>query len=240
MNREQLGVLVVACTALVTLSLSASAVAGLGGGPDTAMGGSSVFTEDATLEDDLDPESQNLSSSPFLKMLYEITPGTADDTNTSNVSAETGGGTSLLPVAVLLGGLVFVATLLFVIWVWRLWSASHAGGSIDAEAGETIFNGGSKDEQDRIDDFEFDTLGNEVYRAWYQIARQLDTNRHRSATSRELARYAVEEGLDPNAVETVTELFEAARYGNATVTDEDERRAREAKDCLGLEEGEFS
>ena len=239
MNREQLGVLVVACTALVTLSLSASAVAELGGGSDAAMGGTSVFTEDATLKDDLNPESQNLSRSPFLEMLYELTPGTANETNTSNVSAGTGGGTSLLPVVMLFGGLFAVAGLLFLIWVWRLWSASRAGESTDEDGGETVLNGGAEDNPDRTDDFEFDTLGNEVYRAWYQIASRVDTNRRRSATSRELARYAVEEGLDPNAVETVTELFETARYGNATVTDEDERRAREAMARLGLEE-EFS
>lgn len=239
MNREQVGVLAVAGIALMTLSLSASAVAGLGDESDAAMGGASVFTDDATLEDDLDPESQNLSQSPFLQMLYELTPGTADDTNTSNVSAESGGGTSLLPIALLFAGLFVAAGLLFVVWVWRLWSASRTGESTADEEGDTVVDGGSEDEPDRTDGFDFDPLSNEVYRAWYQIARRVDTNRRRSATPRELARYAVEEGLDPNAVETVTELFETIRYGNAAVTDEDERQAREAIDRLSLEE-EFS
>lgn len=235
MNREQVGVLAIAGIALVTLSLSASAVAGLDGSDDP-MGGTSVFTDDVTLEDDLDPEEQNLSRSPFLEMLYELTPGTAEETNTSNVSAETSGGTSLLPVAVLFGGLFVLAGVLFVVWVWRLWSASRSGGStIDLDR-ETEAEDISEDEPERSDGFEFDPLSNEVYRAWYQMARRVDVKRRASATPRELSHTAVNEGMDPDAVETVTRLFETVRYGDVTVTDEDERRAKEALTRLGLEE----
>lgn len=234
MNREQVGVLAVAAITVLTLSVSASALAGLDAGSDDATGGTAVFTEDATLEDDLNPEEQDLSGSPFLEMLYELTPAVGDETNTTNVSTATGGRTSLLPFALLFGGLLVSGALLMVVGVWRLWSASRPAGSTAEPEGVhgTEDEGGAADDTDRIDP---DAFGNEVYLAWYRMARAVGAGRRTSETPREVARLAIEEGMESDAVETLTREFELVRYGETDVTAKHEHRVREALSRLPIE-----
>lgn len=71
--------------------------------------------------------------------------------------------------------------------------------------------------------------GDEVSRAWLALARRTDVDRPRARTAREYADAAVDQGLNPDAVETVTREFEAVRYRGADVTDDRERRAREGR-----------
>lgn len=87
-------------------------------------------------------------------------------------------------------------------------------------------------------------LSNDVYRAWRDMTDRVPgvpehvaggpdrAATDRALTPREYADAAREEGLDPDAVETLTGLFREVRYGGAAPTDERERRARDARDAL--------
>jgi hypothetical protein len=235
MNRQQAGVLAIATLTVVTLSLSATALASLEGKSTDATAGTAIFTEDATLDDDLNPQEQNLSGSPFLEMLYELTPGVSEETNTTNVSSETGGGTSILPFAVLFGGLLATGSILFGVWLWRIRSASTAGHTISDDV-VGARGGDEETETDVLDRLDLDAFDNEVYRAWYRMVRQLDVRGRRSVTPRELADFAVDQGMDQDAVETLTRQFEFVRYSDVAATAEHERRAREALSRLGSDE----
>jgi hypothetical protein len=71
-----------------------------------------------------------------------------------------------------------------------------------------------------------------VARAWYRMVARLDTTDRESRTPAELARRAIDEGLDPDAVRELTELFRAVRYGSARPTTDRERRAARALERL--------
>lgn len=62
---------------------------------------------------------------------------------------------------------------------------------------------------------------NEVYRAWQEMTTHLPVADPGSSTPREFADAAVDAGLDPDDVETLTTLFERVRYGDERVTDDD-------------------
>ncbi|MFC4552001.1 MULTISPECIES: DUF4129 domain-containing protein [Halorussus] len=74
--------------------------------------------------------------------------------------------------------------------------------------------------------------GDEVQRSWLSLARRTHVDRPRATTTEEYADAAVEQGMDPDAVETITREFEAVRYRGADVTDDRERRAREGRENL--------
>lgn len=67
----------------------------------------------------------------------------------------------------------------------------------------------------------------EVTRAWLAMVRRLDVPRPQSRTPLECARAAVDAGMDPDAVETLTQAFVEVRYGDRPVTEERRERARE-------------
>lgn len=75
----------------------------------------------------------------------------------------------------------------------------------------------------------------EVHRAWLSMVRRLDLSQPESRTPVECARAAVEAGMDPEAVETLTRVFEEVRYGDRPVTEERRERAREGLRQLGGE-----
>lgn len=77
----------------------------------------------------------------------------------------------------------------------------------------------------------------EVSRAWAEMIRRLDVEEPRSKTAAECATAAVEAGMDPDAVRTITRTFEAVRYGDGRVTDERVRRVRRALRDLDRERG---
>lgn len=62
---------------------------------------------------------------------------------------------------------------------------------------------------------------NEVYRAWREMTTPLAVDNPAASTPREFATAAVDAGLDPEDVETLTTLFERVRYGAEPLTDED-------------------
>lgn len=74
---------------------------------------------------------------------------------------------------------------------------------------------------------------NDVHRAWLTMVSETGIDEPRRRTPAECAAAAIEAGLDPAAVRTVTETFEEVRYGGAPVTDERRERARRGLDRLG-------
>lgn len=73
---------------------------------------------------------------------------------------------------------------------------------------------------------------NDVHRAWLSMVERLDVDRPQNRTPSQCADAAVAANMDPSAVETLTTLFEEVRYGDAPVTDERRRRAREGLERL--------
>ncbi|MFB6112149.1 MAG: DUF4129 domain-containing protein [Halobacteriaceae archaeon] len=58
-------------------------------------------------------------------------------------------------------------------------------------------------------------VDNEVYRAWREMTAYLDIDAPRASTPGEFAEAAVAEGLDPDRVDALTDVFERVRYGDA-------------------------
>ena len=74
------------------------------------------------------------------------------------------------------------------------------------------------------------TPSNEVYAAWRDLDRQVETSG--SQTPQEVERAAIERDLDPAAVHELRRLFEDVRYGGTDPTDERESAARELRERL--------
>ena len=71
-------------------------------------------------------------------------------------------------------------------------------------------------------------VSNEVYRAWREMTTYLDVDHPRASTPAEFAAAAVDAGMAREDVTELTAVFEEVRYGPGSVTDDQERRAREA------------
>lgn len=71
-------------------------------------------------------------------------------------------------------------------------------------------------------------LENEVYRAWREMTGALAVDNPRSTTPAEFAAAAVDAGMAREDVTTLTEAFEAVRYGDEPATAEREREAVDA------------
>lgn len=68
---------------------------------------------------------------------------------------------------------------------------------------------------------------NDVHRAWLAMVERANPDQPWSRTPAECARAAVDAGMDSESVATLTNLFEEVRYGDAPLTDERRRQARE-------------
>ncbi|MFB6178158.1 MAG: DUF4129 domain-containing protein [Halorientalis sp.] len=77
------------------------------------------------------------------------------------------------------------------------------------------------------------TPSDDIDRAWYGMVRQLDVDRPWAKTPDECRSAAVEAGLDPDAVSTLTRLFREKRYGNGP-TERARERARQCRERLDL------
>lgn len=69
--------------------------------------------------------------------------------------------------------------------------------------------------------------GNAVQSAWLSMVMRTDIDRPWTRTPAECARAAVDAGMNAEAVETITTLFEEVRYGGAPLTDDRRQRARD-------------
>jgi hypothetical protein len=116
--------------------------------------------------------------------------------------------------AAVLVGLVVLAAL-SVLAVRKLRQRDWSGGKSDGE-----------DEKPRV---VLDTDSeNEVYNSWSRMIERAGVKDIRTKTPSEIAESAKEAGLDPGAVDELTDVFEEVRYRDSEPTAEQERRAREA------------
>ncbi|MFW5929077.1 MAG: DUF4129 domain-containing protein [Halobacteriota archaeon] len=93
---------------------------------------------------------------------------------------------------------------------------------------------GSKQEQAVANTyFEVDT-SNEVYLAWSEMVSDLHVESPHTKTPQEFAEAAVDEGMNPSAVDEITTLFEEVLYGDGGVTREQESKALDALERLDL------
>jgi hypothetical protein len=69
---------------------------------------------------------------------------------------------------------------------------------------------------------------NEVYASWNGMINRAGVRNIQTKTPNEIAESAKEAGLDPSAVDKLTDVFEEVRYRDAEPTAEQERRAKEA------------
>lgn len=89
----------------------------------------------------------------------------------------------------------------------------------------------STDEASTSDDDHY-TDPETVEEAWRRLVSSLAVHRQSVRTPRECASIAIDAGLPRDAVETVTDSFEATRYGNAPRTPDRLERVREAYDRI--------
>jgi hypothetical protein len=140
----------------------------------------------------------------------------------------TGSGTS---TPTLVFGVLLLAVLLLGAVLFRQSGGQDAGIEVgDEEEEETesleAIGAAAGAAADRI---EGDAgIDNEVFRAWQEMAADLDVDRPEASTPGEFADAAVEAGMDRDDVEELTRLFEAVRYGDADASDDREQRAVEA------------
>lgn len=73
---------------------------------------------------------------------------------------------------------------------------------------------------------------NDIHGAWVAMVERTNIDRPWTRTPAECARAAVDAGLDSEAVDTLTRLFEEVRYGDAPPDDERRRLAREWRQRL--------
>lgn len=82
------------------------------------------------------------------------------------------------------------------------------------------------------DPWENVALSDEVDRAWYEMVSRLDIERPWTKTPDECQRVAVEQGLDPAVVSTLTETFREKRYRGGEPSEIHRERARRCLDHL--------
>lgn len=73
---------------------------------------------------------------------------------------------------------------------------------------------------------------NDIHEAWVNMVERANPEQPWTRTPAEVARTAVEAGMDSEAVGTITRHFEEVRYGNAPLTEERIRHAREWRERL--------
>lgn len=84
----------------------------------------------------------------------------------------------------------------------------------------------------RVDPWEGVEPSNVVQRAWFEMVRRVDVNRPRSKTPAEWENAARTAGMDPEAVELVTDAFRAAAYSDGEVSDVERDAARQGLERL--------
>lgn len=139
-----------------------------------------------------------------------------------------------LPIALL--GVFGMVALLLVTVIYR-YSSTDTDVAIDPESGTTDEETDQAGVQavgqaagraaDRLD-ADSENVENTVYQAWREMTDALDVREPKTTTPEEFAEIAIDAGMAPDDVRELTWLFEEVRYGEVTVTEDRERRAREA------------
>lgn len=146
---------------------------------------------------------------------------------TSTTDSTTDGDSSSLSPLLIVGTMIGIAGggIALVFWATGNTLPTRAGTeSILASSDETETPSESPDPS------------NEVYRAWWEMVRQLDVTQYQSRSPAELASMAVQAENDPETVAELTALFRSVRYGGVSVTDDVEQRAAAARDRLTEED----
>jgi hypothetical protein len=229
MNRRQLRIVAVAAVAVASVSVAGAVFPGAIGGQTQSVSSGVFVDEDTTLEDPPGPSGINFSGTPWLEAYYQFfEPPNGTAAETGSGGAGTAGGVDLLPVLAAVGSVLTVLTGLgAVVWVRWLW-ATPEGFAAPPEAGRA--DPEPTDERPvPVGDLD---PSNEVYGAWCELVRRLEVTRPAVMTPRELARAAVDQDFDPEAVESLTRAFEAVRYGRTAPTADHEFRAKVALERL--------
>ncbi|WP_225333501.1 DUF4129 domain-containing protein [Halomicrobium urmianum] len=136
-----------------------------------------------------------------------------------------------VPPALLLAGVAVLATVAFAVLVRARRDGAGSAADVDAAADD-----GDRDRfasaPTRAAGFDDVPASNPVYRAWHRLAAAVKESPERTETPAEVARRAVREGFDHDAVGTLTETFEEVRYGGRPPTKERVERARRALERL--------
>lgn len=142
----------------------------------------------------------------------------------SSGNAGSTGSNAVPPLVVLVAVAgVAVAGVALVFWATR----DDAAAPADREPTPT-----TAADDDRPEPSEPHELPNEVYRAWWEMARRTEIPHTASRSPGEFAAAAVDAGMNPAAVAELTRLFRGVRYGGTAVTDDAERRATAAIDRI--------
>ncbi len=164
-------------------------------------------------------------------------PSTAGPTATTpGGSGGMGGGSgsaTALPEPLLVAGVVLAVVV--VAFVFILYGADRFGsrpiltssGHSDSDSTASTVTD-SSEPQSAAEYTPNPTAENAITEAWKSMATELALPLE-TTTPREFAAAAIEAGMDPAAVETLTALFEATRYGTESATPARERRAIEAR-----------
>lgn len=108
---------------------------------------------------------------------------------------------------------------------------SDGGGSQDppeeddAESTTTAVGRAAGRTADRLEDAT--EAENEIYRAWAEMTRLVDSSNRETKTPAEFEGAAVDAGMDAGDVRDLTRLFERVRYGTEEPSETDEQRAVE-------------
>jgi hypothetical protein len=227
MNRRQLRIVAVAALAVGSVSLAGAILPGAIGAQTQSVS-SGVFVDgNTTLEDPPGPSELNLSETPWLQAYYQFfEPPDGSQNGTAAGGRDPGGGPDILPILAAVGSAVTVLTGLgAVVWVRWLWTTPELGTTRETAGGDEPTPATRPVPPGDLDP------SNEVYRAWCELVRRLEVSGAATMTPRELARSAIDQGFDREAVESLTRAFEQVRYGTMA-SGERESRARAALERL--------
>ena len=175
------------------------------------------------------PQVLQWMNAPMEPPSTSVAPGLTEGGGSSSAEAVDTATQGMPALLLILGTLVTLAVV--VLLLQNLLSGDDDGPAVST-------GGGSDDETDLSGPVHVDTgtamadvdATNDVYRAWRDLASEVDGVDLRTHTPAEVADRASERGFDQQAVRTITDLFEEVRYGQRPATSERESRARSALD----------
>jgi len=175
------------------------------------------------------PHALSWANAPMEPPSTSVAPGLTEGGGSSSAEAVDTATQGMPALLLILGTLVTLAVV--VLLLQNLLSGDDDGPAVST-------GGGSDDETDLSGPVHVDTgtamadvdATNDVYRAWRDLASEVDGVDLRTHTPAEVADRASERGFDQQAVRTITDLFEEVRYGQRPPTSERESRARSALD----------
>jgi hypothetical protein len=235
-NRGQLGVVVLAFLAVVSLSIAAATIRTPVTTPGSGGGGSGGSANGSSGPPPLVP--RGIDVPVFGQELEDATRndtgGNETGTPPADAGNEDGGGVEVLAPNVPTTPLVLLAVVLVVGAVVAL---RNRGGDTPNPDGpsepepepddqETVGDIGQTagEAATRITDTDA-TPENAIYNAWYEMTRHLDVGDPTTTTPGQFERAARDAGMDPSDVADLTTQFESVRYGDESLSDDRTDRA---------------